>query len=90
MNSFIKQKQTPRHRKQTCSYQRGEGVGNGIHALWCMERLANRELLHNTGSSTQYSVIICISYTSIKIFKKANEKILKYQKLLEKFKSTLQ
>ena len=29
MNLFTKQKQTHRHREQTCDLQRGEGMGGG-------------------------------------------------------------
>ena len=33
MNAFTKQKQTHRHRKQTCGYQRGEGKGRQIRNM---------------------------------------------------------
>ena len=29
MNVYTKQKQTHRHKKQTCGYQRGDGKGEG-------------------------------------------------------------
>ena len=38
MNFFTKQKQTHRHRKQTCGYQRGKGVGREELEGWDKHR----------------------------------------------------
>ena len=58
---------------QTYGHQRGwlrGGTnwqsGNGICTLWCIDQLANRNLLYSTGNSTQYSVIIYMGKESEK------------------------
>ena len=55
MNLSMKQKQTHRHREQTCGYQGGGGMGEG----W-IESLAwinNKVLLYSTWTCVQYLVI---------------------------------
>ena len=59
MNSFIKQKQTHRQRKQIYGYQIGKfrgrdglGLRIGVCTLFYTERMVNRDLLYSTGNST--------------------------------------
>ena len=61
-NLFTKQKQTHRHRKQTCGYQRGKGGGGikqafGIsrYKLLFIKQINNKVLLYSTGNYIQYS-----------------------------------
>ena len=56
--SITKQKQTPRHRKQTHGCQRRKGLG-GIHlgfginryTALCMKRINNKDLLYSAGKN---------------------------------------
>ena len=63
MNSFTKQKQTHRSRKQTYGYQgasMGEinwEIGIDIYTLLEIEQITNKDLLYSTGNSSQYSVM---------------------------------
>ena len=60
MNLSSKQKQTPRHREQTCGCQRGDGVGGGMNwefetsrcKLLYLEWINNKVLLYSTGNYT--------------------------------------
>ena len=62
MNLFVKQKQTYRHRKQTYSYQRGEGgrvnqaFGISRYPLLYIKQI-NKDLPYSTGNYIQYIVI---------------------------------
>ena len=59
MNLFVKQKQTHRLQKQTYGYQRGkvQEVGTNINPLLHINYIINKDLLYNTRTSTQYSVM---------------------------------
>ena len=63
MNLFTKQKQTHRHRKQTCGYQRGKGMGRDKLGVWDQQiqttiyEINNKVLLYSTGNYIQYPVI---------------------------------
>ena len=64
MSLSTKQKQTHRHREQTCGCQRGggwerDGVGVGISRckLLYKEWMNNKVLLYSTGNYIQYPVI---------------------------------
>ena len=65
MNTFAKQKQTHRHRKQTYGYQRGKSREGGIneefemnrHALLYVSQINNKDLLYNTGNYIQHLII---------------------------------
>ena len=62
MNSFTKQKQSHRCRKQTYGYQGGSGgginweTGIDIYTLY-IKQITNKDLLHSTGNFIQYSVM---------------------------------
>ena len=62
MNLYTKQKQTYRLQRQTYGYQ-GDGggmhwrFGIGLCTRLYMKWMVSGDLLHSTGSSTQYSVI---------------------------------
>ena len=64
-NLFTKQKQTQRLQNQTYGYK-GEMLGRGINwEVWIymytilyMEYISKKDLQHNRGKSTQYSVLI--------------------------------
>ena len=62
-NSFTKQKQTHRCRKQTYGHQ-GASMGEinwesgiDIYTLLEIKQVTNKDLLYSTGNSTQYSVM---------------------------------
>ena len=61
MKLFEKQKQSHRYRKQTYGYQRirGEGIDweikIDIYILPYIKQITNKNLLHSTANSTQYS-----------------------------------
>ena len=65
MNLPTKQKQTHRHREQTCGCQEGGGVGGGRDwefgisrcTLLYIEWINNKVLLYSTGNCSQYPVI---------------------------------
>ena len=63
MNLSVKQKQTHRHKKQTCGCQRGggwgrEGLGLGLaDASYLYVEWINKVLLYSTGNYLQYSRI---------------------------------
>ena len=63
MNLSVKQKQTHRHKKQTCGCQRGggwgrEGLGLGLaDASYLYVEWINKVLLYSTGNYIQYPVI---------------------------------
>ena len=64
MNLFTKQKQSHRCKKQTYGYQGGKvggginwEIGNDIYTLLYIKQITNKDLLYNTGNSTQYSVM---------------------------------
>ena len=64
MNISTKQKQTHRHREQTCGCQGREGWGGkdwevGISRckLVYIKQITTKDLLYSTGNSTQYSVM---------------------------------
>ena len=65
MNLFTKQKQTYRYQKQTYGYQRGNMVGRDksrawdehTHTHYYIQQITNKDLLHSTRISTQYSVL---------------------------------
>ena len=65
MNLSMKQKQTHRHKEQTCGYQEGVGGGGrmdlefGISRckLLYIEWINNKVLLYSTGNYIQYPVI---------------------------------
>ena len=58
MNLSTKQKQTHRHRKQTCGCQGGVDWEFGISRckLLFIELINNKVLLYSTGNSIQYPV----------------------------------
>ena len=67
MKSFLKQKETHRHRKQAYGYQRGKvgregGIswefGINIYILLYIKQSVNKGLLYSTGNSTQPPVIM--------------------------------
>ena len=62
MNLFIEQKQTHKHRKQTCGYKKGkvggDKLGNSdqqIHTI--IYKINNKDLLYSTGNYIQYLII---------------------------------
>ena len=55
MNLFTKQKQTHRHREQTCGSQGGRGMGGWIGSLGLADE--NYYILQSTGNYIQYPVI---------------------------------
>ena len=63
MNLSTKEKQSHRCRKQISGYQgiRGKGIsweiGIDIYTLLDIKQITNKDLLYNTGNSTQYSVM---------------------------------
>ena len=63
MNLFTKQKQIHRLRKQSysCQWGRTQGrdseFGTDIYTLLYLKCITNKDLLHSTANSTQYSVI---------------------------------
>ena len=64
MNLFTKQKQTYRHREQTCGCQGEGGVGRDGLGVWVSRCklvyigwINNNVLLYNTGNYIQYPVI---------------------------------
>ena len=62
MNLFMKQKQTHRHREQTCGCQGGEGVGRDGLGVWDYQMQTsiyrnNKVLVYSTGNYIQYPVI---------------------------------
>ena len=64
MNLPMKQKQSHRHREQTCGSPRGEGGGGmhwefGVsrHKLLYMEWINNKVLLYSTENKIQYPMI---------------------------------
>ena len=65
MNLSMKQKQTYRHREQTCGCQGGGGWGKGVdwefgidmYTLLYLKQITKKDLLYSTGKSAQYSVI---------------------------------
>ena len=65
MNLSMEQKQTHRHREQTCDCQAGEGVrgrmdwefGMSRCKLLYIEWINNKVLLYSTGNYIQYPVI---------------------------------
>ena len=62
MNVYTKQKQTHRHKKQTCGYGWGGQItdyGYGIdrYRLLHIKYISNKDLLHSTGNYIQYLVI---------------------------------
>ena len=63
MNLFTKQKQTHRHKKQTCGCWRLGGMdwefGSRIYTLLCVQETANFDMLGGAGSCAQYPVITC-------------------------------
>ena len=61
MNLFTKSKQTHRHRKQSCGYQRGKGkgginleLGNNRYTLLYIKQVNNKDLLYSTVNYIQY------------------------------------
>ena len=61
MNISMKQKQTDRHREQTCCYQQGGGLrgmgwefGVSRCKLICVEWMNNKVLLYSTGIYIKY------------------------------------
>ena len=59
MNTSMKQKQTHRHREQTCGCQRGEQTGEErIVSLELAD--ANRYRMHKQGSTTEHSELYSI------------------------------
>ena len=60
MNIATKQKQTHRHRERTYGYW-GGGInwefGIDLYTLLYLKQITNKDLLHSTGNSAQYSVI---------------------------------
>ena len=71
MNLFTKQKQTHRHRRQICGYQRGTGginwdIGTDIHTLLYIEQITSKNLPYGTGNSTQYPVMTSMEKESKK------------------------
>ena len=73
MNTFTKQKQTHRHRKQIY-ITKGERWGRRYnlgdldytHTLLYRTQIISKDLLFSTGNSTQYSVIIYMGKESEK------------------------
>ena len=57
MNLFARQKQTPRHRKQAYSYQRGREKGIQMHNTINKIDLSNKVLLYSTENYIQYLII---------------------------------
>ena len=63
MNTFTKQKQTHRHRKQTYGFQRGKAGGQNLEfvisssKLLYIKQINNRVLLYSTRHYSQYLVI---------------------------------
>ena len=63
MNIFTKQKQTHRHREQTCGCRGEWGAGENWEfgtsrcKLLYIEQINNKVLLYSTGNSTQYFII---------------------------------
>ena len=55
MNLLTKQKQSNRCRKQTYGFQGVRGID--IYILLYIKEITNKDLLYNTGNSTQYSVM---------------------------------
>ena len=64
MNLYTKQKWIHRHRKQIYGHQRAKGRGGRInqeyeinrYTLLYIKQINNKDVLYNTGNSTQYSV----------------------------------
>ena len=57
MNLYMKQKQSQRHRKQTCGCQGGGEVGEGRYRLLYIGWIKSKVLLYSTGNCIQYPVI---------------------------------
>ena len=75
MNLFAKQKQTQKLTSKTDLWlpkqeTQGQGInqefGINIHTQICIKKKINKDLLYNTGNSTQYYVIIYMGKESEK------------------------